>query len=159
MKLIHDPIAEMLAVINDLYPELKDAEVCFYYKPKECSALAFITPSIEIAVNSLADYVYQPVSLAHEAAHLVDPTRPPSHGSEWEMLFRKIWQEFCRRQPESRTRGCRTVRCLYSEKDIESNIKVSKKYDTEWAKKADPGLSKNSLRRLFHPAKFDGSHA
>lgn len=93
-----DPIADMLAEINRLFPYL-DAEIVFCGDLQSGGECAIEMRPVQIAINPTIPYTSVLEVLAHEVAHAVvgqegDRFDSDEHGPRWQQVFAQINQAY-----------------------------------------------------------------
>ena len=138
IRLVHDPMADALEVINDLYPDI-DVMVTYYAKDPEVYNWGFAawldndkgTEIPLIMLNVLAPHENIPEILIHEAAHIIAGDEH-DHDEVWAQPYTAIWNELHRRYAE-RFGKVRKGLTVYQDKNIEASMSEARQFDREAA--------------------------
>lgn len=108
IKLVHDPLKEIVNIVKRKYPKL-NVEIHFSDTIKTAGVTRFPTSKrypILIELNVEIPYFGVVDVLAHELAHAIcGPDVKRHHGKEWKAAFEWIHGEYCRRVERWRGAG------------------------------------------------------
>lgn len=97
LKITNDPIKAILTAFDNLYPE-KEADIQFNPEIEECGFITFPDdggkPLIDISTNIPFEAIIE--TLAHELSHLVMGVTDDEHGDEWDSIFARLQEEYCK---------------------------------------------------------------
>ena len=137
VRLIHDPIADALRVVNDLYPNL-DVRVTYYSKDPNKYNWGFAAWMQDgnrevpaILLNSRAPYKEMTDVLLHEVAHIIVGIGH-GHDEVWEQTRTALWTELFERY-NLRFGKIRKGLCTYSPEELERRRKNARDYASDVA--------------------------